>query len=182
MTPGERRLNNKPIYILDATPIIHLARVGKLGLVKDICDAYITNEVFRETTQNANYPDSFIIKDQVESGNIKLVEDLDIKQLTALTRHPGIHLGEAETLAAAKKMGGVAVLDDAEARSLAKVYGIDNAPGTLFLLFRLLSLNHLTVDETEKTLDQLITSGLYLTPKTYHKAKEKINEFREKRT
>ena len=173
-------MRSKPIYVLDATPIIHLARVGILKLVQKICDPYITKEVYRETTQDTNYPDTFIIKDQVESGNIKIIEDLDIKQLKALTRHPGIHLGEAETLAAAKKHGGVAVLDDAEARALARVYGIDNAPGTLFLLFRFLNLNHLTADETAKTLDDLITSGLYLDPKTYHKAKQKINEYREK--
>jgi len=95
-------LRSKPIYVLDATPIIHLTRVGILKLVQKICDPYITKEVYRETTQDTNYPDTFIIKDQVESGNIKLIEDLDIKQLKALTRHPGIHLGEAETLAAAK--------------------------------------------------------------------------------
>jgi predicted nucleic acid-binding protein len=172
-------LKSKPIYVLDATPIIHLARVGKLTLIKDICDAYITTKVYRETTQNINYPDSFIIKDQIESGNIKLIENLDPRQLAALTRHPGIHPGEAETIVAAKELGGVAVLDDAEARALAKVHGIKYAPGTLFLLFRFLSLKLLTVDETEKTLNDLITSGLYLDLKTYHRAIEKIDEYRE---
>lgn len=181
MKRGETLLG-KPTYILDATPIIHLAKVGKLGLVTEICDAYITEEVYRETTQDTNHPDSFIIKDHVEAGNIKLIIDFDKKQLTAFTRHPGIHIGEAETLAAANKLGAVAVLDDAEARILAKVHGIRSAPGTLFLLFRFLRLALLSADETEKTLNDLVTSGLYLDPKTYHRAKERINEHREKQT
>lgn len=172
-------MKNKPIYVLDATSLIHLARVGKLTLIKEICDAYIAPEVYRETTQNINYPDSFITKDQVKSGTIKLIENLDPRQLAALTRHPGIHQSEAETIVAAKELGGVAVLDDAEARALAQVHGINYASGTLFLLFRFLSLKLLTVDETEKTLSDLITSGLYLDLKTYHRAMEKINEYRE---
>lgn len=172
-------MKSKTIYILDATPLIHLARVGKLTLIKDICKAYITPEVYRETTQNKNYPESFIITDQIESGTIQLIENLDPRQLAALTRHPGIHPGEAETIVAAKELGGIAVLDDAEARALAQVHGIKYASGTLFLLFRFLSLKLLTVDETEKTLGDLITSGLYLDLKTYHRAMKKINEYRE---
>jgi len=53
--------------------------------------------------------------------------------------HKGVDRGEAETLAATKILGGLAVVDDAKARSLAKVYRIQVASGTLFLLFRLLA-------------------------------------------
>ena len=95
-----------------------------------------------------------------------------------LLRHAEIHRGEAETLAAARELDGTVVVDEEEARMIARIYGIRTAPGTLFLLFQLLSLGKMNVDEADETLSSLVAAGLYLDPKTLLRAQEKLNEHR----
>jgi predicted nucleic acid-binding protein len=178
MKLGEKHLKDrKPIYVLDATAIIHFAKVGKLNLFSDICDAYITKEVYSETVERVRYPDSLVIKDIVEGGGLMVYDVKDKRIVEALLRHTEIHAGEAETLAAAKELDGLAVIDEKEARTLARIYGIRSAPGTLFLLFRLLKLGKLDVEEADETLNNLVSSGLYLDPKTLLRAKEKLEEY-----
>lgn len=183
MRLGEKRLKSrKPIYVLDATAIIHFAKVGKLRLIFDVCDVYITREVYSETVKkDGKYPDSLIIKDAVDRGVLKVYGVREKMLVKALSRHPEIHVGEAETLAAAKELDGLAVIDEKEARTIAKIYGIRSAPGTLFLLFRLLKLKKISVEDADETLSDLIASGLYLDPKTLLRAKEKLEEYRTER-
>jgi len=182
MKLGEKRLRGRePIYVLDATAIIHFAKVGKLHLVSDICEAYITKEVYSETVEGGGYPDSLIIRDVVDDGGLRVYDVEDERALEVLLRHPEIHAGEAEALAAAKELDGLAVIDEEEARSLARIYGIRSAPGTIFLLFRLLNLERMDAEEADETLSRLIASGLYLDPKTLIRVKEKLEEYRGRR-
>jgi len=180
MRLGEKRLKSKkPIYVLDATAVIHFAKVSKLKLIFDVCDAYITREVYSETVEkDGKYPDSLIIKDTVDRKELKVYDVREKRFVKTLLRHPEIHVGEAETLAAAKELDGLAVVDEKEARTIARIYGIRSAPGTLFLLFRLLKLEKISVDDADKTLSALIASGLYLDLKTLLRTKEKLREYR----
>jgi predicted nucleic acid-binding protein len=168
----------KPIYVLDATATIYLAKVGKLHLVSDISDAYIAEEVRSETVGRGNHPDSLVIRDQVESGGLRVYDVREKGNVDILLRHAEIHRGEAETLAAAKELDGTAVVDEKEARVLARIYGIKTVPGTLFLLFRLLNLGKMDADEVDETLSSLVAAGLYLDPKTLLRAQEKLDEHR----
>lgn len=174
--------NRRPIYVLDATAVIYFAKVGKLKLIFDICDAYITREVYSETVErDGKYPNSLLIKDTVDRGELRVYDVKGKRFVKALARHPEIHAGEAETLAAARELRGLAVIDEKEARSLARIYGIKTAPGTLFLLFRLLRLEKINVDEADETLSNLIASGLYLDAKTLLRAKERLEKYRASR-
>ncbi|HKM50498.1 MAG TPA: hypothetical protein VJZ75_04905 [Candidatus Bathyarchaeia archaeon] len=83
-------------------------------------------------------------------------------------------MGEAETLAAANELNAFAIVDEAEARAVAKSYGIKTRTETLFLLFRLLALKRIETSECERILDNLVESGLYLDSHTYIRAKQKI--------
>jgi predicted nucleic acid-binding protein len=83
-------------------------------------------------------------------------------------------MGEAETLAAAKELNGLAIVDEAEARTIAKAYGIRTRTGTLFLLFRLLAPKRIEPTECERMLDELVQSGLYIDSRTLIRAKHKI--------
>lgn len=115
-----------------------------------------------------------IIRDAIERGELKVYDLRDRKAVKMLLRHPEIHLGEAETLAAAKELGGFAIVDEAEARAIAKTYGIRTRTGTIFLLFRLLALNLTEPAECEGILDDLVQSGLYIDSRTLIRAKQKI--------
>ena len=172
-------MSGKPVYVLDATPVIHFAKIGKLGLISEICEAVLVGEVFREVTAG-EYPDAYLVRDLVEQGALRVYDAVDRSTVDALLRSQGIHLGEAETLAAAKTLCGLAVLDDAEARAVAEVYGINAAPGTLFLLFKLISSRVVGAEEAEEMLESLVNHGLYLDPRTLLRAKSKLKELKEK--
>jgi predicted nucleic acid-binding protein len=173
---GEKRLrSSKPVYVLDATPIIHFAKINKLGLVLDICDACIAREVYTETVERGQErPDAMTIRDAVERGQLKVYDVRDRNAVKIFQRHPEIHLGEAETLAAAKELNAFAIVDEAEARAIAKAYGIYTRTGTLFLLFRLLALKRIEATECERILDELVESGLYIDGDTLIRAKQKL--------
>ncbi len=126
-----------PIYVLDATPIIHFAKINKLPLVLSICEARITREVYKETVERCrSRPDATMINDAIQRGELKVYDVHDRNSVKMFQRHPEIHMGEAETLAAAKELNAVAIVDEAKARWVAKAYGVKTRTGTLFLLFR----------------------------------------------
>jgi predicted nucleic acid-binding protein len=176
---GEKRLaSSKPIYVLDATSIIHFAKIQKLKLVLETCEAYITREVYKETVEHGRgKPDAAVIRDAVGRAELRVHDVRDARLVTVLQRPPEIHRGEAETLAAAKELDAPAVVDEAEARSVAKIYGIQTRTGTLFLLFKLLTLKRIKAEEALRILDELVESGLYIDSQTLTRARQKIESF-----
>lgn len=169
--------SSRPIYVMDATPIIHFAKIEKLKLTLGICEAYITREVYRETVQRGEARRNAIaIRDAIERGELKVYDIRDRSLVRALQRHPEIHTGEAETLAAAKELNASAIVDEAEARATAKTYGVRTRTGTLFLLFKLLSLERVEATECEIILDELVESGLYIDSYTLTRVRQRIRE------
>jgi len=167
--------SDRPVYVLDATPIIHFTKISKVELVFRICEAYMTREVYRETVERGQRrPDATRIREAVERGETRVYDVQDRNAVKRLERHPEIHMGEAETLSAAKELNAFAVIDEAEARAIAKSYGIRTRNGTLFLLFRLLAQNRIEAAECETILDELVESGLYIDSQTLVRAKQKI--------
>lgn len=169
--------SSRPIYVMDVTPIIHFAKIEKLKLILGICEAYITREVYRETVQRGEARRNAIaIRDAIERGELKVYDIRDRSLVRALQRHPEIHTGEAETLAAAKELNASAIVDEAEARATAKTYGVRTRTGTLFLLFKLLSLERVEATECEIILDELVESGLYIDSYTLTRVRQRIRE------
>ena len=174
--PHSRR--TKPTYVLNATPIIHFSKIGMLDLILEICDAFITEEVYREAVvRGEGFPDSAIIREAVEKGKLKVYHVRTEGMINKLLRHGEIHRGEAETIVAAKELDGTAIIDDAEARTVAKAYNVKVAPGCIFLIFRLLKLGRIKADEAEDMIEKLVKSGLYLDPETLLNAYRKIRAY-----
>jgi predicted nucleic acid-binding protein len=175
---GEKRLaSRKPIYVLDATPIIHFSKIARLSHILGVCEAHITREVYREAVDRGEgRPDAMLIRDAVERGEMKVHDVRDRRLVDALLRHPEIHKGEAETLAAAKELNAVAIIDEAEARAVGRTYAIQTRTGTLFLLFKLLTLKKVRAEECLRILDELVDSGLYIDSPTLARARQKIEK------
>jgi len=165
----------KPKHVFDSTPLIYLAKTSLLEAALESCEAYTTNSVMKETTENTDYPDAITIKDSIERGLLKIHSPGEAK-IKALTRHPEIHLGEAEALASAEELGAYAIIDDKEARAVAELYNIRAHPGTLYVLFRLVAMRKLDAEVAEEKLDQMVDAGLYLDPRTLIAAKNKLRE------
>ncbi len=163
----------KPRHVFDATPLIYLAKTSLLEAALESCEAYTTNSVMKETTDNTSYPDAITIKDTVLKELLRIHTPSKDK-IKALSRHTEIHIGEAEVLASSHELGAYAIIDDKEARAVAKLYDIHTHPGTLYILFRLITLNKLNTVMAEEKLDQMINAGLYLDPRTLIAAKNKL--------
>ena len=163
----------KPRHVFDSTPLIYLAKTSLLEAALESCEAYTTKPVMKETTENTDYPDAITIKDSIERGQIKIHSPGEAK-VKALTRHPEIHLGEAEVLASAEELGAYAIIDDKEARSVAELYDIRTHPGTLYVLFRLVAVRKLDAKVAEEKLDRMVDAGLYLDSRTFIAAKNKL--------
>jgi predicted nucleic acid-binding protein len=168
--------NSKPKYVFDATPLIILAKTSLLEHALESCEAYATDQVVKETTENTDYPDAHIIKDCIDRESLKIHSVRNTEKIKTLTRHPEIHLGEAETLTAVEELDAAAVIDDKEARAVAELYNIKTHPGTLFILFRLIQTGKLDRETAETKLDQMINAGLYLDSRTFIAAKNKLRE------
>ena len=168
--------SNRPKYVFDATPLIYLAKTSLLEAALESCEAFATETVRKETTENTDYPDAVIIRDSIEKGLLKIHSPGNEAKMKALSRHPEIHLGEAETLASAEELKATAIIDDEEARAVAELYNIPTRPGTLYILFRLTATDRLDAPTAEEKLDQMINAGLYLDPRTLVAAKRKLRE------
>jgi len=175
---GKHLRDDEQTLILDATPLIYFAKIGKLENVLRTCRAFIAEEVYGEVAGSDMYADALVIRDMVEAGILNIYKVVDAAAVETLMRHPEIHRGEAETLVAARELTGSAVIDDGGARAVAKLYGFRVVPGTLFLLFRLLRLGLIDAGEAEMMLNELVSCGLYLDARTLVRAEERLREHR----
>jgi len=176
MRLGEKRLrSSEPIYVLDATPIIHFAKINKLTVALSICIPYMAREVYNETVaRGGGRPDALVIHDAMVGGTLNVYDIQNRKLITKFLRHPEIDPGEAETLAAAQELNGFAIIDEAEAREVSETYGIPTRRGTVFLLLRLLALRKISDKGCENMLHELVRSGLYIDSTTLIRVKDKI--------
>jgi len=86
--------NDRLVYVLDATPIIYFAKIGKLELVFGICEAHMTKEVYRETVERGQTrPDATRIHEALERVKICVYDVQDRNAVKGLERHSEIHMG-----------------------------------------------------------------------------------------
>ena len=151
----------KPL-IFDATPLIYL---GKIGLIRKIEhfpeDKYITKSVYNEVVvegKKSGEPEVFLIESVIRAGIIRKRTPTNKQYVKYLKENPRIHIGDADVLALAAELNGIALLDDDEARGMAEIEGI-NHHGTIYLLLRMMKMGLLTKDETLEKVDEMIHVG-----------------------
>jgi len=101
-------------------------------------------------------PDAFIIEKAIKENWIKVVK-LNRKQslrVRRLIRETRIGLGEAGALTLARDKGMMVILDDREARAIAKSWGLEYA-GTIMVLYEAFIKKFITYDELVEGLAKL---------------------------
>lgn len=151
----------KPL-IFDATPLIYL---GKANLLEKVMlfpeDKYITKSVYREVVDEGKKrgeTEVFLIEKLVKNGAIKLKTPSDKRYLGRLMGNPKIHKGDADVLALASELNGIALIDDEKARGMAEIEGIEHH-GTVYLLLRMMKIDLLSKDETLDSINEMIHMG-----------------------
>ena len=144
--------------VSNATPLIYLAKIGRLNLLEEIFDAIlIPNKVFSEVVvkgKEKGYHDAFLVEAFIEKKFI-LKKKVEIKKL----RNMPIGRGELETIELAAKEGIKNVLiDEAKARRIARLHNL-KPKGTLWVLTKAFEKGLLSKDELNNSIQELIKSG-----------------------
>lgn len=151
----------KPL-IFDATPLIYL---GKINFIQKIAhfpeEKYTPESVYKEVVvegKKSGQPEAFIIENMINTGIIKIRAPVDNQYLSHLKENPKIHKGDAEVLALAYELEGIALLDDEKARGMAEIEGIKHR-GTIYLLLKMMTIGLVTKEETLDGLNEMIHEG-----------------------
>jgi predicted nucleic acid-binding protein len=157
------------IWVVNASPIIALAKVGRLHLLRDLCKELLTPQAV--VSEIFAGPPSDPARLALEQGwESKVAPHAIPPELLEW----GLGSGETAVLAVAmERKPATAVLDDAAARSCAKTLGIE-VIGTLGVILRARKKN--LISSAAEVLQSLCTAGFRLEDEMIRSALESIGE------
>ena len=144
----------------NTSPIIGLAKIGRLILLKDLYGTVFISPFVKvesvDRGKELGAPDALEIEGAINEGWIKLSkltkrQNQAIERLVAETR---IGLGEAGALTLARDKGIPALLDDKEARALARSWNLEYT-STVMVLYEAFVKNLISFDELVEDLAKL---------------------------
>jgi predicted nucleic acid-binding protein len=167
------------LLVFNSTPLIYLAKVGLSKILEDLKGEKVTSpEVKREVVDEGKrkgVPDAIVLEKLFSSKVFRVVEPKDQEFLSRLLRTRGLHVTDAEVLALAKELSGLAVVDDDVARKTAKVYGIAYA-GTPCVLVRAVCEGVITRDRARQAVNEMVFAGWRCSVETYVKIMEVLEK------
>ena len=154
-------------------PIIHLAQIGGLELIKELFgEVLITQAVKAEAVAKGKkgYPDVILIENAIEEGWINVVKSSGRRK--ELTRF-GLHDAEADLIyhALNEKMELI-LLDDDAAREVARTLGL-KVRGSVGIIIEAFRRDKISKKKALTMLDELMHI-MYLGAGAYKTAKEAI--------
>lgn len=156
--------------ITNSTPLIYLAKIGKLMLLKELFSKiHIPEAVKKEVVDQGkamNAPDSSLVEEAIAQGWI-IIKKADILNVLIKT---GIDQGEMEAISLAVNMNKKEILlDQTHARVAAELVGLQPR-GTLFVLLLALRKKKITYNEYVSLLEELLSAGFRMSQELYLKA------------
>jgi len=163
-------MSKKPA-VSNASPLIWLAKIGKLELLKALFEkVVIPKRVYLEVVSDERAPDAMVIEGAVKSGWVEVSEE-KLEDAATLAKAAGIHLGEAEAILLARKLGASLIVDEREASETAHIFGVSTT-GTVAVLLLASARGMLTFADFKESLDGLISLGFWLSVDVYNRAIE----------
>lgn len=166
--------------VLDATPLIYLAKADAMHLLKELDEEKIVPEtVHREVVERgveAGHPDASKVEKQVEEGNLAVREVTESDPLIKPSRNTSLSKADAEVLTLADSIeDGVAVMDESYGREIAEPKGVQHR-GTIHLLLQLLRKDAIDKEEAREIVDRMIDHGWYCSTSLYAKILRRLEE------
>ena len=170
------------MWIFDATPLIYLAKVDRLALVKQLeVSCVIPERVYEEvvtTGLDEGYPDARRIERSVDAGQFDVVTVEPTPVLSRLQTNDSLSDADIAVLACAEAHNGVAIMDETYGRDVAAAEGITTR-GTVFLILKLAKQGAISIDEARIVIDAMIDEGWYCAPDVYTRIVEKLEAISE---
>ncbi len=157
------------MIVSNSTPLIYLAKIGKLNLLKEFFEIIlIPEEVKTEVVDKGKElgsPDAFLLEKCMEEGWIKVERVEHPKDLEEF----GIDKGEAEAISLAIERNLNILADQTHARLAARVLGLIPR-GTIYVLLRALKEGIFDYDEYIKCIQDLVRSNFRMSDEVYLEA------------
>lgn len=144
----------------NTSPIIALAKIGRLKLLKDLYGTILISPFVKTESadkgKELGAPDALEIERAINEGWIKVTELTKRQNHTIhrLVSEARIGFGEAGALTLAKDKGIPVILDDKEARALAKSWDLERT-STVIVLYEAFVKNLISYDELVEDLAKL---------------------------
>lgn len=163
--------------VSNAGPLIHLARIGRLHLLRALFqEVAIPIQVKVETVEKGKqkgFPDALLIEGAIEEGWIRTVEVRVNKRFEKVAETAGLQLAEVAVIYYARQNHMTALLDDDAARIFARTLGV-TVRGSLGTILEAIERRLLSRSEALKMLDAL-SEVMYVAPGVYRSIKSLIN-------
>ena len=168
--------------VSNATPLIYLARIQKIHLLKTLFNhVQIPPEVAEEAVNQGKTkgnPDAYAIEQAINNKWITThtISEQNLKKSKTLAEMTGIDIGEAQAIILAKQKNEKQILiDETNARQIAKHLGL-HPKGTIFIILNATKKKHITKDTAKDMLNKLIEANFYLNTKIYRDTLKAIEE------
>jgi hypothetical protein len=158
----------------DSTPLILLAKIGRLDILKDLfTKIYIPEAVYYETVTQGkilHLPDAYIIEKATRTwiNKTQVTPEIDAEYIY-LDANTRLDEGEKQALKLCKQLNAIYfITDDKEARKVSKILNI-RAIGTCGTVIQACRLEYITKKETLQIIDDLIHAGLRIDVTLYRR-------------
>jgi len=162
------------MIISNAGPLIHLTKIGRLNLLKELFKSVvIPNTVKIEVVDRGKEKgaaDAFLIENEV--GKWIVVEEDINEKVKEIAKMAGIELGEAIVIMLAKEKGFSALIDDSAARRFAIGLGLE-VTGSIGVLIKAAKAGIITKEEALGGLEKL-AKVMWLSVDVYEDARRTI--------
>jgi len=162
--------------ILNSAPLIYLTKVSLAHLFRELREQkFTTPKVLYEAVDKGKgrgAPEASLLEGLFKEKTIQVCEPKDtkfvknlIKVAAEIERQP-LHEAEAEVLAIAKEMDGVAISDDRVARSVAQLFGI-KLRGTGYILGKMYQTGKIDKEKLIQKIKEMREQGWYVSAENY---------------
>jgi len=171
------------LVVSDATPLIYVARIGRIQLLKNLFQhIQVPEEVKVEVIDRGkekNYPDAHIIEEAFDDGWVTIgnLTRNNEKRARILMEATGIDLGEAQAILLTRQKAEETILmDQAHARTVARQFGLKSR-GTLYLIVVSARTGMLSKEDAKENLSKLVEANFRISTKIYDAALKTIEKF-----
>src|SRR3990172_4962279 len=171
--------------VANVTPIVYLAKVGKLQLLKELYGDVVIPGAIKKELFAGKRPEGPVIQAAHTAGWLEerllnpAARSFQAKQLRDA---PGLHEGERQAIALAY-VGHLPLLideDERTGRRVAEVWGVE-VRGTLRVILEAYEAQFLKYEETRELFRQLLAERFRVTAEVYERALALLEKAREKR-